>query len=159
MNDPQEQPMISYDINLHRKYFVGIYNSLSLKDKEITLNAIRGQLDSKIPFVSITYDNGAILGIRHEIAHEIASLDWFPALGGSTSPESRRFIKAAKFIDLILEPEAAESAIGDLAEGFQRRAPLDRSHATRWLWAQVARLTFHRVLDLVRNVVRARAGK
>jgi len=76
-----------------------------------------------------------------------------------TAPQARKFLSAAKFVDLILEPEAAESAIGDLAEGFQRRAPLDGGHAIRWLWAQVAWLTFNRVLNVVRRVVRARAGK
>ena len=76
-----------------------------------------------------------------------------------TAPHTRAFLNASKFIDLILEPEDAENLIANLHEGFQRRAALEGGHARRWLWAQVGWIAFGRALDVVRNVVRARAGK
>ena len=75
------------------------------------------------------------------------------------TPEGETFRRVANFIDLILEPEDAEDLIANLDEGFQRRAAVEGGHGRRWLWAQVGWIMFGRALDVVRSVVRARAGK
>jgi hypothetical protein len=69
------------------------------------------------------------------------------------------FNTLAKFLDLILEPDKAESTIGNLAELYERRLWADPRHAQRWLVAQVGWIVFGRALDLFRRFMRARAGK
>jgi hypothetical protein len=69
------------------------------------------------------------------------------------------FNTLAKFLDLILEPDKAESAIGNLAELYERRLRADPVHAQRWLVAQVGWIVFGRAMDVFRRVMRARAGK
>jgi hypothetical protein len=72
---------------------------------------------------------------------------------------AQRFNTLAKFIDLILESDKAESTIGNLAELYARRLRADPSHAQRWLVAQVGWIAFGRAMDLFRRFMRARAGK
>jgi hypothetical protein len=69
------------------------------------------------------------------------------------------FNTLAKCLDLILEPDKAESTIGDLAESYAPRLRADPGHAQRWLWAQVCRIVFERAMDVFRLFMRARAGK
>jgi hypothetical protein len=45
------------------------------------------------------------------------------------------FNRAAMFLDLALEPDAAEDAIGNLAELYARRSAVNPGHAKRWLIA------------------------
>jgi hypothetical protein len=72
---------------------------------------------------------------------------------------TQRFNTLAKFLDLILEPDEAESTIGDLAESYARRLWADPGHAQRWLVAQVGWIVFGRAMDVFRRFMRARAGK
>ena len=74
-------------------------------------------------------------------------------------PEGETFRRVANFVDLILEPEDADSVIGDLFEDYSRRCGMERGHLKRWLIAQVCWIIFGRALDIVRRAVRARAGK
>jgi len=120
-----------------------------LETNEVPYKVVRNSTFHIVTYLDKSTGKETVFGVRAGVVgREIAK-----------AREGKTFRGMAHFIDLILEPEAAESAIGDLAEGFQRRAPLDLGHATRWLWAQVARLTFHRALDIVRSVALARAGK
>jgi hypothetical protein len=72
---------------------------------------------------------------------------------------AQRFNTLAKFLDLILEPDEAESTIGDLAESFAPRFRADPGHAQWWLVAQVGWIVFGRAMDVFRHFMRARAGK
>lgn len=72
---------------------------------------------------------------------------------------AQRFNTLAKFLDLILEPDKAESTIGNLAELYARRLRADPSHAQRWLVAQVVWIVFGRAMDVFRRLMRARAGR
>jgi hypothetical protein len=72
---------------------------------------------------------------------------------------AQRFNMLAKFLDLILEPDKAESTIGNLAELYWRRLRADPSHAQQWLVAQVGWIVFGRAMDVFRRFMRARAGK
>jgi hypothetical protein len=73
--------------------------------------------------------------------------------------ESLLFRRMANFIDLLLEPESAESAIGDLRERYRQRAETDAAHAKRWLIVQVGWLAFERAMQLLGRFSAARAGK
>ena len=69
------------------------------------------------------------------------------------------FVCIADGIDLLLEPEAADGVIGDLAEGYAKRLHRGHAHAKRWLVAQFVWVIFGRVLDLYGRFSKARAGK
>jgi hypothetical protein len=69
------------------------------------------------------------------------------------------FNRAAMFLDLALEPDAAEDAISNLAELYARRLAVNPGHAKRWLVAQVLWVVFGRAMDLFSRFTRARAGK
>lgn len=77
----------------------------------------------------------------------------------SADRPAQRFNKLAKFLDLILEPDKAESTIGNLAELYGRRLRADPSHAQRWLVAQVGWIVFGRAMDVFHRFMRARAGR
>ena len=142
-----------------RKLYNEQFEKLRLEDVDIRPEDARAAFEKAIDAIDVRDANRVnLITIRREIALDIM-FPSTPSMSLPTAPQTRRFHSAAKIIDMIFEPEAAESAIGDLAEGFQRRAPKDSGHATRWLWAQVAWLTFNRALAVVRSVVRARAGK
>jgi hypothetical protein len=63
------------------------------------------------------------------------------------------------FLDLILEPDAAEDALGNLAELYARRLAVNPSHAKRWLIAQVVWIVYGRAMDVWGRFTTARAGK
>jgi hypothetical protein len=69
------------------------------------------------------------------------------------------FNRAAMFLDLALEPDAADDAIGNIAELYARRLDVNPGHAKRWLVAQVTWIVFGRAMDLFGRFMRARAGK
>ena len=77
----------------------------------------------------------------------------------ATGLNDRGFSGAARLIDLILPPDAAESVIGDLGEQYSRRVKADAAHAKWWLFAQVVWIVFGRAMDVVARVSAARAGK
>ncbi len=60
-------------------------------------------------------------------------------------------------LDVILKPDEAEAAMGDLAEGFVRRG--SSAYAVWWYRAQVARLVFEEMMKLLRLYSQARAGR
>src|SRR5271166_1022220 len=65
------------------------------------------------------------------------------------TPEATRFFGiAAQIIDLVLEPEAAESAIVNLSELYVRRHRMSSGHAKRWLIAQLGWIVFGRAMDV-----------
>jgi hypothetical protein len=72
---------------------------------------------------------------------------------------TRLFETLANVLDLLLEPEAAEDAIGNLAELYARRVAVGPGHAKRWLVAQVIWIIYGRAMDLFGRFMRARAGK
>ena len=72
---------------------------------------------------------------------------------------TRLFETLANVLDLLLEPDAAEDAIGNLAELYARRLAVNPGHAKRWLVAQVLWMVFGRAIDLFGRIMRARAGK
>jgi hypothetical protein len=72
---------------------------------------------------------------------------------------ARLFDRIQQFVDLILEPDSAESAIGNLEELYRRRLAVNPGHAKRWLIAQVGWLMFRRAMELLRTFSAARAGK
>jgi hypothetical protein len=64
----------------------------------------------------------------------------------------------ARVIDCLCKPDEAEEIIGDLVEGFARRASSPRYRKV-WLWFQVALVVYERAMKLLRLYTRARAGK
>src|SRR5208337_2399540 len=75
----------------------------------------------------------------------------------STEKSVRLFNMAADFLDLLLEPDAAESAIGNLAELYLTRFAANPRHARRWIIAQVLWITYGRAMDVFGRFTRARA--
>jgi hypothetical protein len=75
------------------------------------------------------------------------------------STEDGLFRGAANIIDLLLEPDDAESTIGDLAERYRLRVETNPAHAKRWLIVQVGWLAFGRAMELLARFSAARAGK
>jgi hypothetical protein len=71
----------------------------------------------------------------------------------------RLFNALAKFLDLLLEPDAAETAIGDLAEMYRQRSERSPGYAKVWLLVQVGWLVYGRAMDVYSRFTRARAGK
>ena len=71
----------------------------------------------------------------------------------------RLFDHVQQFLDLILEPESAESAIANFDELYRRLLATNPRHAKRWLIAQVGWLVFRRAMELLRMFSAARAGK
>lgn len=59
--------------------------------------------------------------------------------------------KVCKVLDLVLEPEDAENAIGNLLEAYERRRG-DRAHAKRWLWAQAGWIVVNRGVELLGRI-------
>jgi hypothetical protein len=72
---------------------------------------------------------------------------------------TRLFNGVADFLDLLLEPEAAEDAIDNLAEVYVRRLAANPGHAKRWLIAQVIWIIYGRAMDVFGRFMKARAGK
>lgn len=64
-----------------------------------------------------------------------------------------------EIIDIIEAPGHAESVIGDLQEQYYKRLLSSPKRAKRWLIAQTALILYGWILDLMRQFVRARAGK
>jgi hypothetical protein len=77
----------------------------------------------------------------------------------SVERAERLFGTLANFLDLLLEPDAAENAIGNLAELYLRRLATNPRHAKRWLFAQVLWIIYGRAMDVFGRFVKARAGK
>ncbi len=73
-------------------------------------------------------------------------------------PESF-FNALADVLDLLLEPDAAEAAIGDLAEMYRQRSESRPRYAKVWLFVQVGWLVYARAMDVYSRFTRARAGK
>ena len=71
----------------------------------------------------------------------------------------RLFNALANFLDLLLEPDAAETAIGDLAEMYRQRSERSPGYAKVWLVVQVGWLVYGRAMDVYSRFTRARAGK
>jgi hypothetical protein len=71
----------------------------------------------------------------------------------------REFNWVASVLDLLLEPDTAEEAIGDLAELYVRRRAVNPGHAKRWLIVQFLWIVFGRAMDVFGRFMRARAGK
>jgi hypothetical protein len=83
-----------------------------------------------------------------------------PGLRGREQEEAQReFNWVASVLDLLLEPDTAEEAIGDLAELYVRRRAVNPGHAKRWLIAQFLWIVFGRAMDVFGRFMRARAGK
>lgn len=103
--------------------------------------------------------------LRKRLAEFDARLDEFEPLceverqPGRLDGPKRLFNGVANFLDLLLEPEAAENAVGNLAELYVRRLAVNPGHAKRWLIAQVVWIVFGRAMDLFGRFTRARAGK
>jgi uncharacterized Zn finger protein (UPF0148 family) len=119
-----------------------------------------------IPYSDTVYDSAELeqLGIKavrpltkSDLAY-LAKSD-LEMLRRSHERPAQRFNTLAKFLDLILKPDNAESAIVILAELYERRLRADPSHAQRWLVAQVGWIVFGRAMDVFRHFMRARAGK
>jgi hypothetical protein len=72
---------------------------------------------------------------------------------------TRLFGRIQQFVDLLLEPESAESAIANLDELYRRRLAKNPGHAKRWLVAQVGWIVFGRAMELFGRFSAARAGK
>jgi hypothetical protein len=71
----------------------------------------------------------------------------------------RMFNGAAMFLDLLLEPEAAENTIGDLRELYGRRRATRPRYAMCWLFFQVGWVLYGRAMDIYGRFTRARVGK
>jgi len=71
----------------------------------------------------------------------------------------RLFNGTAMFLDLILEPDASEATIGNLAEQYPRRLAANPGHAKRWLIVQVSRIVYGRAMDVLGRFTKALAGK
>jgi len=79
-----------------------------------------------------------------------------------TSPahdHGRLFKILTNLVDFVLDPDSAESTIGDLSEHYARRVAEDPGHAKWWLVAQVIRIISGRALDVFGHFMRARMGK
>jgi hypothetical protein len=78
-------------------------------------------------------------------------------------PDSNRpeklFSNISLILDLTLEPDAAEEAIGSLSELYNVRLQKNKGHAMRWLVAQSIWILYGRGLDLYGRLVKARAGR
>ena len=96
--------------------------------------------------------------VRIEVVRALTESD-LEMLRRSHERPAQLFNTLAKFLDLILEPDEAESTIGNLAELYARRLRADPGHAQRWLVAQVVWIVFGRAMDVFRRFMRARAGK
>ncbi len=94
--------------------------------------------------------------LRELFIGDLAALTW---VRGAIPTDARLPGSAANFLDLLLEPEAAEEAIGNLSELYERRLVVNPGHAKRWLVAQVVWIVFGRAMDVFGRFMRARAGK
>jgi hypothetical protein len=88
-----------------------------------------------------------------------AVFEWTEAVTAVDPAADRLFQWFGNFIDLILEPESAESAIANLDELYQRRLTRNPVHAKRWLIAQVGWIALGRAMELLSKFSAARAGK
>lgn len=97
--------------------------------------------------------------LEQELARVRSSLDAAHENVRSIETSVRLFNSLAHFLDLLLEPDAADDVIGNLRELYARRLAVDSAHAKRWLVAQVVWIVFGRAIDILGRVMRARAGK
>jgi hypothetical protein len=81
------------------------------------------------------------------------------AKDGSVERSTAYFHRVADFLDLLLEPNEADEAIGNLEELYIRRFATNPHHARRWLFAQAVWIVFGRATDMLHRFMRARAGK
>jgi hypothetical protein len=95
----------------------------------------------------------------HEMAHRLLAELRCELATAPMSPEGDFFRGLANFVDLVLEPDSAESAIGNLDELYRRRVVTNPGHAKRWLVAQVIWIAFGRAMELLAKFSAARAGK
>ena len=114
-----------------------------------------------IPYSDTVYDSAdpSLEPLRIKAVRPLTKSDLAYLERRSNERPLQRFNTLAKFLDLILEPDKAESTIGNLAELYERRLWADPSHAQRWLVAQVGWIVFGRAMDVFRRFMRARAGK
>jgi hypothetical protein len=143
--------------NLFKKLFVEVNGFIPTELSTMDFDHIHRQL-GKLGFTHVVDGNDRI-----ELVNRLE--DYYRVEAAATAnkilmmPEGETFRRVANFVDLILEPEAADSVIGDLFEDYSRRCGMGRGHLKRWLIAQLGWIIFGRALDIVRRAVRARAGK
>ena len=89
----------------------------------------------------------------------VLPLQWVKIQKATEPTEARWFQSLARLIDLLLEPDNAESAIANLDEAYRRRLATHPGHARRWLFAQFGWIVFGRAMELLRTFSAARAGK
>jgi hypothetical protein len=89
----------------------------------------------------------------------VLPIEWGRIRKATESKEARWFQSFARLIDLILEPDSAESAIANLDEAYRRRLATHPGHAKRWLIAQVVWIVYGRATELLGTFSAARAGK
>jgi hypothetical protein len=129
----------------------------SFSSGRATAEAITGSLTITLEPASLTAAGTVEVArelTKSDLEKFVPEIDW-----RSHERPLQRFNTVAKFLDLILEPDKAESTIVNLAELYERRLRADPGHAQRWLFAQVGWIVFGRAMDLFRRFMRARAGK
>jgi hypothetical protein len=134
----------------------GIFLASSLK---LEAKVVRSLVEDDLQFLKSMQETIESLEIETDsLSFRLPSASWTE--NSAIDPSAARlFHRLERFIDILLEPEKAESAIANLDELYRRRLELDGGHAKRWLIAQVGWIVFGRGMELLRMFSAARAGK
>jgi hypothetical protein len=128
------------------------------------LEELKGEITAELQGEINNMERVAFSRLLEQVARQLSDQELHvnnirARLGRPRSTEDALFRGAANIVDLLLEPESAESAIGDLEERYRRRVKIDAAHAKRWLIIQVGWLAFGRAMELLGRFSAARAGK
>jgi len=103
-----------------------------------------------------------IVRLHEEIHAQLAEIEKVSATsksGKSIIGSQRHFNRVARVLDLLLPHDAAEEAIGNLAELYMKRLRINVPYAKFWLCVQSTWIIYGHIMDLYNQFTRARAGK